>query len=239
MKKIFFLIGLHALTISLNAQNSKDQLSLQGDFESFSSGAGATINTSSIPTFSHTEATVGTRFLFKNWVKGKLVNNAGQTFAEGLFNFEKIPQVLYVKTNSTNKVYVFQKTELKSLMFTDGDIVYQFEKIPSLNNSSLYRKLAGGSKYSLYSLMRTSFQKANFTTNGIITTGNPYDEYRDEITYFVVFADGKAKEVSLKKKAIKKFFEADKNKVDKYFSENDDTTIDEKFLIQLIDSLNL
>ena len=44
----------------------------------------------------------------------------------------------------------------------------------------------------------TKFIKADFHTNGLMDSGNPYDEYLDESTYIVRFPNGERETVVLK-----------------------------------------
>ena len=50
--------------------------------------------------------------------------------------------------------------------------------------------LSAGSKYKIYKLTTTKFIKSDMETNGLVSSGNPYDEYADEITYYVLTVKG-------------------------------------------------
>jgi hypothetical protein len=221
-----------------NAQNNS--LSVSSDFETFSSAAQFGINTSSISSFSRKQETVGSQYLFTTWVNGSVTNNAGVTFKNGLFNFDKISQNIYIKISDSirNAAFLVDKKQLKSISLNDGTTSYLFEKISSLNNDRFYNALAKGKKYSLYSYTKTTFIPSNYESNGIVTSGNLYDEYKDELSYYVVFADGSAHEISFKKKTIKSLFEPEKDKVDEFFKTNESLPLDEKFLSLLVENLN-
>ncbi|HET9826591.1 MAG TPA: hypothetical protein VFP87_14725 [Chitinophagaceae bacterium] len=188
--------------------------------------------------FAAARSTVGSRFLFPNWVKATVVNNAGASFNEGLFNFDKMGQNLYMQIPDTLAVLHVDKHQLKSISLTDGNVTYLLEKVPALDTNNFYNVLVQGSKYSLYSLTKTKFIPSDYQSNGIVTTGNLYDEYKDEISYYVVFPDGSAHEASLKKKSVKNLFSAEKTKVDEFFKAFSEAAFDQKMFSLLVQNLN-
>src|SRR5712671_4415370 len=59
--------------------------------------------------FASSKSTVGSQFLFGDWVKGVIVNNAGSRFSDGLFNFDKVGQNLYMQIPDTLAVFHVDK----------------------------------------------------------------------------------------------------------------------------------
>lgn len=204
----------------------------------FANGAQAQ-NATALKNFGHSGEVVGSQFLFNTWVKGVIVNNEGVEFTNGLFNYDKISQNLYINTNENNQAFLVFKKDVKSVTLTDGVTTVTLEKVPALKTDQLYTVLAKGSRYTLYALTKTKFVPASFSTNGISSSGNMYDEYRDEKSYFIVSASGAAQPVSLKMKSVKAALQADKEKVEDYLKQNPDATIDENFVSLLVQSLNL
>lgn len=234
MKTKFALTILLSLIFSNLALYSQVQLIIPGDFESFSATSNPLSTT--FKTFTLKDA-AGTKYLFKDWVKGSVTNKAGKTFEDGAFNFDKVNQALYLKLKDPSSIFVVNKDQLVTIALTDGNTSYLLKKIPSLDTSNFYNELVNG-KYSLYSLIKTEFIPANYQTNGIVSSGNLYDEYKDHITYYVVFPDGSAQEVLLKKKAIKSLFDHQGAKTDNFFRNNDQLEVDENFLTLLIEYLD-
>jgi hypothetical protein len=70
-----------------------------------------------------------------------------------------------------------------------------------------------------------------------MSTGNHYDEYADENTYYVVGKTGVPQKITLKKKSLKEAFSADPAKLNQYFSTNDGD-IDDNYLKNLGDYMN-
>ncbi|MER3497874.1 MAG: hypothetical protein C4308_04195 [Chitinophagaceae bacterium] len=235
--KVSLLLILTSVAFYSYSQNS---LSIAGDFQTFSSGLQGGVMSSSVTSFKKKGDVVGSQFLFTDWVKGMITANSGIQFSDGLFNFDKMGQKLFVLVSDSGKTnsFAIDKSQVKSVTLTDGNKSYTFERIPSLNKDQLYILLAKGPKYSLYASVKTTFIASDYSTNGIVSSGNMYDEYKDEYSYNIVLADGSVHEISLKRKAIKTFFAADKVKLEEFLKTHDDSSIDEKFLSLLVVYLN-
>ncbi|MDP4264340.1 MAG: hypothetical protein Q8941_17550 [Bacteroidota bacterium] len=231
--KLFFVLTIMVLSLFGNAQHT----GTTGDMRNF---AAQTQVVYELNPFGKKGNVVGSQFLFADWVKGKVINREGVEFTAGLFNFNKMSQSLFIQLNDTSKTVAFQvdKRQLKSIYLSDETGSYLLEKVAALDTNSFYRAIAKGSKYSLYSLIKTKFIPSNYESNGIVSSGNLYDEYKDEVTYYVVFANGSVHEISLKKKSVKSVFEAEKEKVDQFYKASADDEQNEDFLSRLVTSLN-
>jgi len=235
LKIVFVLstvVSIHAVAQnnSVNLFQSSDG---RGDFRNFSFQTSIIMQRNH---FAQKANTVGNQYLFTDWVRGSVVDSKGAKF-DGLFNLDKIGQNLYLKLDtSSNNAFMVDKQQVQFVSLSDGSASYEFEKIPSMKNDKLYCTLVKG-KYSLYSFAKTKFIASNYSTNGIATSGNLYDEFKDEVSYYVIFPDGTSKEISLKKKSIKSVLEAEKEKIDLFFKSNE-FALDENSLKSLIKSLN-
>jgi len=237
MKKGFSLIALLLIIGSVQAQINANgfQGLYSGAFSSFGN------NIPSVPTFTSKNQTIGNQYLFENWVKGTLVDVDGKVFSDGyLFNYNKVNQNIYFRLKDSAVAFLVNKSLVKSITLSDGLKTYTLEKVPAIDNENLYATLVKGHKYSLYSLTNTKFIAANFFTNGISSTGNMYDEFKDEVKYFLVTADGSKKEVPLKRKAVRKLLEAEKQKVDEFFKHHNTAGVfGEETLVSLVESISL
>ena len=228
--KSILLIAIYLTAIEASAQHD----GTTGDMRTFAEQTQVVLSRNP---FDQKNNTVGTQYLFPHWVHGNLITNDGQAFPDYLYNFDKITQGLY-RLQPDSAIFLIDKAQIKSLSLTDGVNTFDFESLPSLHTGSLYRNLVKGPKYSLYSLTKTKFIASNYTTNGISSSGNLYDEFKDAITYYIVMSDGTAKEINFKKKAINSMFAADKTKVDQFFKDHSSEDVDENFLKLLVTSLN-
>jgi len=102
--------------------------SIQG--ATFFDANGATV--SRMP-FAPARSTVGTRFLFTDWAKATVVDNSGTSFSNGLFNFDKVGQNLYMQLPDTNAVLHVSKHDVKSVTLTDGTVTYVLKKVAALD----------------------------------------------------------------------------------------------------------
>ena len=98
--------------------------------------------------------------------------------------------------------------------------------------------LSDGTNYKIYKSIKTTFVKANYSSDGVASTGNNYDEYHDDFDYYVLnVKTNQLQEISLKKKVIKQVFAADADKLNKFMADNSGD-IDEAYLGSLGDFLN-
>jgi hypothetical protein len=215
----------------------KDAKAQTYDFRNFSYPTSLTLQ---LNPFAPKKDVTGSKFLFPDWVSGRVINNAGQEFSGGArFNFDKMSQNLYVqlKDTSPDVAFLVDKWQLKAIYLNDGTNTYNFEKSPSLDTNFFYRALLKGDKYSLYSRIKTTFIASDYHSNGIVSSGNMYDEYKDELTYYIILPDHSAHEISLRKKAIKSVLKSEEEKVDK-FLDNSTGDINEGLVVKLLTTLN-
>jgi hypothetical protein len=188
------------------------------------------------------EDTKGSRYLVGDgWAKGYVVDKNGASIKNDNFsyNYDKINGSLLLTQDKRAAVDV-DRDQIKSFTIYDKlDQPQTYELVTSIDPTHYSQVLSNGSKYKVYKYTKTTFVKSNFQTNGMTSTGNRYDEYVDEPTYYVLNVKTSAlQKISLKGKAIKQVFAADADKVKAYFSDHADDDINETFLSNLADSLN-
>ena len=244
MKNIIYLIIL-SLAINVNsiAQNSTIQNNaVANDFNNFSrlENSGSYVK-GGIPVFNTKEATVGTRYLFDSWVSGSVTTMNDTVFANPnfLFNYDKVSKNLLATQDKANVIEIYL-SQIKSFVLKDKDKIMDFERVDIINHTDFFQALVkDASKFSLYKSLQTKFIKSNYTTNGIAESGNKYDEYKDEISYYVVLPGGKDfRKLELKKKSIKQALSSETSKVEAYFSSHQQDILNEDFLTGLITNLD-
>ncbi len=239
----YFIAIIIAIGHFANAQNDADRTNtLQNDFSNFAKTENSLSFTAGlVPTFTAKEETVGSRYLFTKWVNGSVVNLHDSVFAKPslLFNYDKVSKKLLLTENKSTAIEIFLD-QIKSFSLKDDNKEYNFERVAIINNNDFFQPLVKNeSKYSLYRLLQTKFIKANYSTNGISESGNKFDEYKDEVTYYIVLPGAREfKKAELKKKSIKQALSADAAKINDYFSAHEQDAVNEDFLVSLIKSLN-
>ncbi|HTE01049.1 MAG TPA: carboxypeptidase-like regulatory domain-containing protein [Mucilaginibacter sp.] len=186
------------------------------------------------------ESLHGSRFLFDNWAHGFAITPKDSIKQNDvyLFNYDKITGDLIFTRNQKTVLQVI-KSEIKAFTLFDPNAQpYVFEDVPSVDAKHYLQVLSSGKKYKIYKNLGTKFIKANFTTNGITSSGNNYDEYVDQSTYyFVKLPGGQPQKLALKKKALKLAFAEDADKLNKFLADNDGD-IDDNYLKNLGDYIN-
>jgi hypothetical protein len=178
----------------------------------------------------------GSPFLFDHWVHGYAIS-AKDSLVESnnyLFNYHKIEGMLLYTDDGKTTYGVYKDNAKSFVLFDDGGQQSAFEVVPAIDNKHYLQVLASGSKYKIYKQLNTEFVKADFQTNGIITTGNNYDSYVDQSVYYLVqLPGGQPKKLTLKRKAIKTAFAADGNKISQFLSAHDSDELNDTFLKNL------
>jgi hypothetical protein len=199
-----------------------------------------TINSGNmLPVVTHQEDTRGSRYLLPNFVHGVVVDREGHVLTDSLslFNYDKIDGQLLIAQNP-GKYLEVDKEKVLAFALKAADTSFIFLNVPVLSKVSYFLLIARGPKYSAYKSIRTKFVKSNYQSNGLVETGNNYDEYVDKQTYFWVINGDSAGVFELKKKSIREAFAGEKAKLDAWFAAHRNDDIDDGFVRDLIDYLN-
>jgi len=254
MRRLFFLIVPFLMIISqANSQRGgsslggevlipREQNAVDKTFKDFSQYSPANfLNGSVLRGFNNFENTKGRRYLFDSWVKGSILTSDGKTIDNPgfLFNLDKVTNRLLVTQDKTNIVEV-DKAAIRSLNLNNGAEAVILERLDLINPQVFLRLLTKKDNgYSLYKSTKTKLVKANYTTNGIVESGNTYDEYVDEDQYYIVSAAEKGfKTFTLWPKSIKTALKGNEKKLNGYFYNHAGENIDELFVKGLIEEIN-
>jgi hypothetical protein len=206
----------------------------------FNEGSQMQFNGGSFPIAKEKEETHGSRYYYRDWANGYVINTEGKKInnAALLFNYNKVTGDLLL-THDKKTAIIVNRDQVKSFTLYDATKKeHRFEMIPAIDAVRFVEVLTDGSKYKIYKLTKTKFIPSNYTTNGLVSSGNSYDEYADENTYYLLTANDQMQKLALKRKAIKHAFENDENKLDAFFSKNNSGNIDDQFLKDLGDYMN-
>lgn len=191
--------------------------------------------------------TVGSRYFNKEWVSGTVttIDDNVYNLPHLKFMYDKILCTLYT-SEDTIKVFELDKPKIKSFtLFIPSDNFsgaltnIDFERVNVINPSTFFNPIVKSNQYSFYKLIKTTFEKAEYSTNGIFETGNKNNTYTDSYEYYIVLPGGKEfRKIDLKKKSIKQALEKETTKVDNYFNSYKSERVDESFVKNLILFLN-
>lgn len=240
--------GNVSLQIILKGSRSVGATAIQGDAKLLQDAftnknvntSGSGIGFGGTPVFTDSKQIVGHRFLFTEWVPGYMVKADGGILQtpDYLFNYDKIKGDLFIAQN-LNDVIFADKNVVKSFTLFYGDKPYTFEKMTGISTDLFTRVISAGSKYKIYKLTKTKFVKANYTSNGITSSGSANDEFADENSYYIQdLKTGNFQQVALKKKAIKAAFPNDADKLNTFIAAHARDSIDDDYLKALGDALN-
>ena len=191
------------------------------------------------PVFSHSEATAGSRFFLKDWPHGFVLNMKDSIIqSPGWFlNYDKIGGSLLL-TRDKRTILEVNSVLIKSFTLIDDlNKQYTFTIVPAIDKTHFVQVIAVGSYYIICKLIQTKFIKANYQSDGVMSSGNHYDEYTDENTYYIIGKNGIPQKIALKKKSIKLAFNDDAVKLNQFFATND-RDVDDNYLHDLGDYMN-
>jgi hypothetical protein len=193
------------------------------------------------PVFNPKEETKGSRFFYKNWVHGVVINTKGQINSgeNYLFNYDKIGGGLLATKDSRSAIEVDRdKVSFFTMVSSNGDTV-TFANVPQIDQTHYVQLLSSGNKYKIYKAIKTNFIKSDYHTDGVMSTGNNYDEYADEISYYVLNVQtNQMQKIVLKKKAMNVVFAKEGDKWNKFMSDHSSDNIDDFYLSSLGSALN-
>jgi len=198
--------------------------------------AGATF-----PVFNPKEETKGSRYFYKDWAHGVVINtkgeiNSGENY---LFDYDKVGGGLLATKDRHSAIEVDRDQVSFFTMVSSGGDTVTFANVPQIDPAHYVQLLSSGNKYKIYKAIKTNFTKANYHTDGITSTGNNYDEYVDEISYYVINVQtNQMQKITLKKKAIKDVFAKEGDKLNKFMSTHSSDDIDDSYLSSLGSTLN-
>ena len=183
----------------------------------------------------------GSQFLSESWMHGYALSYADSLIQNNsyFFNYDKTMSDLLFSRDQ-HAVFTADKQEVKSFTLIDDNFqTYSFEAVPAIDPKHYSMVISTGDKYKVYKLLTCKLVKANFTTNGITSSGNNYDEYVDESTYYLLnVKTSQLQKLSLKSKAIKQALAADADNLKAFNTEHGDDDINEAYLKDMGDYLN-
>ncbi|HEY1870817.1 MAG TPA: hypothetical protein VGG71_07140 [Chitinophagaceae bacterium] len=224
------------MTFATN-QDISTSSSFMKDFDQYSYRR--ILNNGNLNAFSTNYNIKGTRFLFDEWVRGTIVKNSGEEISGNIyyFNFDKITNNLLVTIDKQSIIEVY-KDSIQSFSFKEKGEVFAFEKFPSIERYRFVRILIKNTgKFSLYKSIHTRLVAADFETNGLTESGNPYDEYVDSHKYYIV-CKGEVRPVELKFSSIKKALKENSSLAKDYYANHIFDEIDEAYLSGIVDYVN-
>jgi len=241
MKIKFSLLVIAFFLMASQGHSQVSGPSIETSFQNYIRSSSGNVNTGSVlPSFLIKQDTKGNRYLYETWVDGSVtgVNGVVYNSPKYRYNYDKINKKLFMLLDTTTIVELSSEDIGGFNLKTDGQVSV-FERLKNSTDLNFYQAVYKNDKgYSLYKLLTTKFKKADYQTNGIIESGNKYDEYIDEQVYFVLSPKQELIKISFKKKNIEKVLENESAKVSTFFSQHKNETLDENLVKELLRYLN-
>jgi len=185
--------------------------------------------------FTH-EPTKGSQFLLPGWVRGFAIGISDSLWFDinNLYNYDKVNGTLLF-TKDMKTIMRVNKPGIKYFELFDGKLLpLIFENAPAISKKPYVEVLLNNAKYKIYKQTDTKLVQADFKSDGVITSGNRYDEYVDYVHYYFLKPGDKPKQISIKRKTLKELLGGD---ADKFIAAQGDRDVDDEYLRELSYSL--
>lgn len=247
MRKPALLLILAASSFTASAQSDANSTTVNNAIQELSSNVAGNSTTTAVGSFvsfhAPKENTKGRRFLLADWAKGSVTTAQDLVLQNDnlAINYDKLSHDLYYSLDHKTVIEA-ERSHIKSfhLIANDGKSM-DFCRLDLIRSEVFFQQFTpfDNTHYGLYSLTTTTFKKADYRTDGMVETGNNYDEYIDNVQYYVVSPGGKEYQpVELKKKSVRASLPNAKAKVEEYLSQHKNDDINETFLKDLIEYVN-
>jgi len=241
MKTKFSFLSIVFILIAGPGHTQVSGASVETSFQNYIRSSSGSVNTGTVlPNFLIKQDTKGNRYLYENWVEGSVTGVNGVVYnpPKYRYNYDKINRKLFMLLDTTTIVELSSEDIAGFSLKTNGQVMV-FERLKNSTDLNFYQAVYKNDKgYSLYKLLTTKFKKADFQTNGIIESGNKFDEYIDDQAYFILSPKQELIKISFKKKNIEKVLDNESSKVDTFFSQHKNEVLDENFVKELLRYLN-
>ena len=194
-----------------------------------------------IVTYKTKEPTRGTRYFFRNFVRGFIINAKGELVKKpgSFYDYDKVSGQLLLKPLNQPALIVKTSDVQSFTLYGDRQNAFVFERVPAIDSQKFVQVLSFGLKYKIYKLLETHFASANYRDDGIDKEGNKYDEFVDEGAYYVLnIENGRVQKFSPKIRSLKEVFNNDEDKLNKFISLHPSDTIGDVYLSSLGEFMN-
>ncbi len=187
------------------------------------------------------EPTRGSRYFFKHFVRGFIINENGELVKKpgSIYDYDKVSGQLLLKPLNS-PVLTVKTTDVQSFtLYDNGQNAFVFERVPAIDSQKFVQVLSFGLKYKIYKLLETHFVSANYRDDGIDKEGNKYDEFVDEGSYYVLNVEsGRVQKFSPKIRSLKEAFSNDDDKLNKFIALHPSDTVGDVYLSNLGEFMN-
>jgi hypothetical protein len=242
MKKFILSCAIFFNGSILIAQDT-GTLGMQSEFNHVSKFASKQTGFEGVQTYSSKEVK-GSQFFYPTWCKGSVTTNQKTNINNSMYVylFDKVRQELFIKLKDSALVLQGDKSQIYSFTLTT-DKNHLFETMshfdPSQKNGFFEVLVKSDSGYTLLKQVKTTFLKADPTNMERMKEGENYDEFKDQVKYYISYKDGLPQSINLNEKSIRKAFPSSKTAtIQDYFNQHNDDSINEQFVVMLVESLN-
>jgi hypothetical protein len=217
MKKLIFLFCLIQYGPLIFAQDGKIDNATMNSFSKLDNIKSllSTKARNVTPFDNRYEGVKGSPFIHTDWLEGRLIL-ADSTLVKNrmLYKFDAMKNEIWVQS-LTGQEHILYNRDVISLDLIQKDgkkIKFRKFKMPQSQDRHHFTiGLFEGKNWFLAKEIKKIFRASNLEDKGIVTVGNAYDWFEDQVTFYLRKEDFEAKKVSLKKNDIVEAAQLSKN----------------------------
>jgi len=239
MRKLIPLLVLPtALSLAAGAQSNPNSITINNAIQDVAAGS----TTGFVNFHAPKENTKGRRMLLADFSPGYVTTTSDSALKDPrlVFNYDKITHDLYYSFDRKTVIEA-DRSRVKTFHLATADGEQEYTRLDLIKPDAFFQTFNSfdNTHYGFYALTKTEFKKADYRTDGMVESGNNYDEYVDNIQYYIVSPGGKEYQpLELKKKSVRAALPAVKTKVEEYLSQHKNDDVNETFVKNLIEYIN-
>jgi hypothetical protein len=224
--------------LNANAFSQIESAQIGAEFQQVAQTAGRQIQ--GIQTY-NSGTVIGSQFFDPSWTSGTVTTINNEVISTNYsFLYDKVRQLLFIKWKDSSAIILADKDQIAGFTL-NTDKIHSFvsaSKYDPHNKTDFFEVLSKEDRgYTLLKLIKAKFEKADFTDIQRVKDGENYDEFIDEISYYISYNDELPNKIT-SEKSIEKAFPLIKQKVMDYYNQNRTNSAKEITLIKLVQSLN-
>lgn len=179
----------------------------------------------------------GSALLLKTWVRGTVINMNDSVITDPdlRMNYDKLDGHLIVTRDNKNFLYT-EKRDIKGfILYTDSGRLI-FTKVPEINAKDFFQLLGMGKTCTVYKRVSTAVKGSGYAHDGSAESVARSARFVDYNAYYIMDVDDRNKfstRFFAIKRSVRAAFSFDNDRLEQYFTEHRNETINDAFIIRL------
>ncbi len=164
------------------------------------------------------EGVHGTPYFSEKWLIGDIYLTDNSQIKQVSLRYNIYKDELEYMNKTSGKSFIIQRNKIKGFLLQAEDSIRTFEsiKFKAGKPEENFTEVLYGGNINLLLQYKKIFTPANY--KGAYSTGNKYDEYKDDQEYYLINSKGEVSKIKLSKKSITSALEEKEAEIQQYIS---------------------